>query len=872
MKPPPPWLALLSDIRLGHGIDALASAWARGDEGAAKWYAESLRGYLGGSASAHSQEKFRSVLAFFFAWASEHRAQQEGTATRLLSPDEVLESDVRAWGAWLEQGGSWVVPAFAGSPTEQALVQLVEDHGSGSGLDYKALYALARQRGVSVPEGAPEFTAMLGQLVRRHFIARTPRTADVRIRDDQGRLRRLRSGQTPPPDAFRYLAVVARGGAAPATVSTRLACLSGFFRAVLRPKNLRGVPCPVGSNPASFALEKASRATASESRPRSEARKTTRADLELLLSLIDHAPGRSEVVRARDHLLVALLFSMGLRLGEVLGARQGDLGEAPSGEGVRLALRVHRKGGKAQLLAVSERVQARLQAYRQALSESDREPAWLEVALSPGAPLVHAARRWGHAAEAVDGRVQRARAGRARSPRAAREIHPALVPMSSPGAERVFARYVEVAVEQVAEGPAREAARAKLLARIHPHGLRHLFAQMALEGGMSLREVAHQLGHQGQGTLERTYAPRVDDMLFDYGRLLEGALGEKLPLVPPQPPAPTATPAPPPRRKAPPESSAPEPVVPTKGEGAQAPRQGERQPAFRELRPEAAKGEALPEQALAPPTILAIGAQGRAPSFEASPLWAYQERPLLLDKGQVSHLDAQGLRAPRSAVSASGLPEVLQDRARLFSGLSSLLPYRVLEPQGGMRANPASKLFVPVPCLVRATGSIGDLVRLGEALVDPASGPKRASLLRWWVYLLAAGRSVVAQKDTGGAVTWLAFAEEEPAWNGPGESQSAWRARIHATHLRAHAVGEGIGAFLGQHGGAWPTGFVPDLLSPFSVASVASGEMAANAPQSLSGQVLEVLDMSRAQAVSVGHAMAQASGPVARDLVRAFVG
>ncbi len=851
MKTPPPWLALLADIREGRGLDALAAAWGKGDAGAGRWYAESLRTYLGGTSSQASAQTFRSVLAFFFAWVSEHRAKQESVPARLLSPDEILESDVKAWGTWLTEGGSWVVPAFAGTPTEQALVQLVEDRGVGAGLSFADLATLAQQRGIPLPSKPGELSALLGQLVRRRFIARHPRLADVMVEGEGGVMRKLRPGEAAPHGLFRYLAVRARGEVAPATVAARLSVLAGFFRAMMRPKNLRGVPCPLSVNPAAFAAEKATRAKVSEERSRSEARKTTRADLHLLTSLIDHAPGRTEVVRARDHLLVALLSSMGLRIGEALAARRGDVGEAPAEGGMRPTLRVQRKGGKAQVLALSERAAEALAAYDTALRESKTEPAIVEVALSPGAPLVHAARRWGHAAEAVDARVRRARAGQARTPRTAREIHPALVPWSRVGAEQMFGRYVGEALKQVAPGQAREAAGRTLRARLHPHGLRHLFAQMAIEGGMPLRVVAHQLGHQGQGTLERTYAPRVDDMLFDYGQLLEDALGGGVPLVPP------SLPAPHPAR----EGGA-------KAEEPARPRPQESQAAYVEVAPAAAKGEALAAEDLGPATIVAVGEAGRGATFPPSPRWAYQEAPLLLDAGQIAALNAAGRPVPRAALSAAGLPPLLIDRAKLLSGLRSLLPYRLIEARsGGLKPNRAAaegRLFVPIPCLDRDAGAVGDLVRLGEAVVDPARGERRTALVRWWVYLLASGRAIEASRDLGGQrVLWLPFDGPEPAWNGPTEGEAAWRARVHGRFLRAHEVQAGLGAFLGQHGASWPTGFVPSVLRPF----LPQGEMRANAPQAL-----EALDLSAAKAAEVAALVARPEGEVARDILRRFVG
>lgn len=871
MKAPPAWLALLADLRAGRGIDALAAAWAGGNPGAARWYAESLRAYLGGLSSQDTAQKAQGTLAFFFAWVSEARARREGTTPRLLSPDEVLESDVKAWVTWLREGGSWVVPAFADGPLAQAVVQVLEDHGRGaSSLDWTRVHALVKAQGVAMPRDAGEFTALLGDLTRRKFIGRTPKLTDVRILGDDGNKRRLRPGETPPPDAFSYFAVKAKGEAAPATLAARLSTVSALFRELLRPKNIRGVACPVSVNPASFALEKASRAKMSEERPRAVARKSTPADLALLRALIAEAPGRTDVIRCRDSLLVDLLYTMGLRLSEATGARLGDLHEAAAEGGTRLALRVHRKGGKAQVLPVSDAVRSSLEAYHQALRSSAREPSFVDVALSPGAPLLQGICAWGKASELVAERVARARAGAARGPKAQRQVHPALVPMTTQGVERVFHRYIDVAVQAIAEGPAREAAHAQLALRLHPHGLRHLFAQVSLEGGMGLREVAAQMGHDGIGTLERHYAPEVDTMRFDYRPLLEQALGGPVPWAPPRAAESSRKPAP---RAASPSSHA---TAPPEGPAAELPQRPRQVPsegaALVEARPGRVRGDALPATSgRAPETIHALGEQGRASVFLPSPAWAYQTAPLLLDDRQVKDLLDRDVPPPREAVSAYGLPSALREEALLFSGLLSLLPYRVLEVapgEGSLRVNgaPQGRLFVPVPCLTRSEGDVGELVRLGETTLDPARGEARRALARWWAYLLSAGRML--QLRLSGNPSWLPFAAEEPEWNGPTESLGAWRARMHRRYLRAHDVQQGIGGFLETHGRHWPDALDAPQVRAFEAAS---GTLRPN-PDELYGVALAELSIGRIEASKVGAMMAQEQGPVAREMVRLFVG
>lgn len=508
------WLDVLARFRSGGPSDDLAQAWGEGDDRAVAWYRESLRAWLG-SSSPRSQETARQVVAFFFAWFGVHYAGSvEGS--RLMAPSSVQGSDVDAWARYLEGGGSWVVPAFAGDDLDRRVVQALENAGEGARISGPELFVT-----LGSPEAPEAFAARLSRLAARRQVDRRPKRSEVEVDDGEGGKRPLRPGEAYPDEVATFAAVPSRRRPAPGSVYARLSVLAGLFRAIMAPKNLPG-EAPVRANPASATLVRWKSRRASEETQRSERRKTTRADLELLRAIVERGSRRRGAVQARDRLLVEVLATMGLRVSEVCGARRGDLVTLQGPEGSRPGLRVRRKGGKAQELPLSTNVAEALGALETAIDQSARTPEVRELLRSPAAPLVPALGRWGLASVAAERRSQRVREGRAQGGATSREIAPALVPLGRAGAERVLDRYAREAARQAPEGE-QTRVLASLRERWHPHGLRHLFAELAVDGGVPLRVVSEFLGHESTGQLERRYARRPDLAKFDFAPLIAAA-------------------------------------------------------------------------------------------------------------------------------------------------------------------------------------------------------------------------------------------------------------------------------------------------------------------------------------------------------------
>ncbi len=470
-----------------------------------------------GASSPRSQQTAREVVAFFFAWFAVHFGGSLDEA-QLYPPSRVQESDVVAFAKYLENGGSWVVPGFAGSDIDRRIVQWLENAGDGVRARWTEIY-----EALDKPESPELFADRLSNLVTRRQIARSPKRVDVQIVDKKGVQRALRPGDVYPIDQARFSAMPKKGRPAPGSVYARLSVLAGLFRAIMRPKNLPG-ESPVRANPVSATLLRWRSRRASEEVQRSERRKTSRADLELLQAVIERGGQRSSAVRARDRLLIEMLASMGLRVSEACSARRTDLGtiDAPDGK-KRRSISVKRKGGKVQLLPLSPSVERALQSLDESIRMSARPKEVKEALLSYAAPVVPALGRWGKASRSAGARAEAARRLRASTGSTSRDISAAFVPMGRSGAERVFERYAREASREVPVERREEVLRALRL-RWHPHGLRHLFAELAVDGGVPLRTVSEFLGHESTSQLERRYARRPDLAKFDFAPLIAAAL------------------------------------------------------------------------------------------------------------------------------------------------------------------------------------------------------------------------------------------------------------------------------------------------------------------------------------------------------------
>lgn len=167
--------------------------------------------------------------------------------------------------------------------------------------------------------------------------------------------------------------------------------------------------------------------------PRRLPRTLPRLDLNAALDALSQA---RDPAAARDHALLELTYSSGLRLSELVGLKRGDLDA-----GARL-VRVRGKGRKERVTPVGERAWASLERY------------WAHEGRASGPPSEFVFR------------------GRARGAEAS-----ALSP-------RTVQRLVQRRLGMVASGLG-----------VTPHALRHSFASHLLDAGADLRAIQELLGH-----------------------------------------------------------------------------------------------------------------------------------------------------------------------------------------------------------------------------------------------------------------------------------------------------------------------------------------------------------------------------------------
>jgi len=247
---------------------------------------------------------------------------------------------------------------------------------------------------------------------------------------------RPRWSEVTPAALRRYVAAGQRGRAA-ATVARTVSALKTWFRFLAR----EGY---VSVNPAE-----------SLAGPRRAPRLPAFLPVDEMLDFLRSLPAGT-VLEKRNRALLELMYSSGLRVGEVVSLRRGDVsfGEA--------AVRVTGKGRKVRIVPVGSKALAALAEY---LRASGRD--------GPGGgegPLFLNARGGPLTARSV-ARILAAALGRA-------------------GASR----------------------------RLSPHGIRHSFATHLLESGADLRAIQEMLGHASLSTTQRYARVNVSHLMRAYER------------------------------------------------------------------------------------------------------------------------------------------------------------------------------------------------------------------------------------------------------------------------------------------------------------------------------------------------------------------
>ena len=232
-----------------------------------------------------------------------------------------------------------------------------------------------------------------------------------------------------------FLGSLARRGMKKSSMARRLSALRSFFRWLKREGVIRRNPAKLVTTP-----------KFSKGLPRW-------LTVEEAFSLVE-APEGDEPERVRDRAILELLYSSGLRVGELVRLNVGDVDLR---EGV---VRVMGKGGKERIVPVGRAALEALRAYlkiRESLKPRD-DSLFLN--------------RWGR---------------------------------------RLSARWVQRRVKEYA-------LRGKVLKPVTPHVLRHTFATHLLDAGADLRSIQELLGHSRLSTTQRYTHVSLTGLMEVYDR------------------------------------------------------------------------------------------------------------------------------------------------------------------------------------------------------------------------------------------------------------------------------------------------------------------------------------------------------------------
>lgn len=191
------------------------------------------------------------------------------------------------------------------------------------------------------------------------------------------------------------------------------------------------------------------------------------------ISRLIESPDRSHVLGLRDRAILEVLYSSGLRLGEL---RHMDVNSIDFESGL---IRVLGKGDKERIIPIGEKAMTAVRDYMERRQELVRNEQNYEKALF----LNHRGRR-----------------------------------LSERGIDRIVKRY---------------AFRSGLLKHISPHTIRHTFATHLLNAGADLRSVQELLGHVSLSTTQKYTHVTMDRLMEIYDKthprnsLLEGRSHDK---------------------------------------------------------------------------------------------------------------------------------------------------------------------------------------------------------------------------------------------------------------------------------------------------------------------------------------------------------
>lgn len=561
---------LREQTRTELSLTRLGSEWSMQPRGRA--FTEGLVDFLRGHANEHTLRSYSfSVLEFFGHYERDHR--------RVPTPDLIRRGDAIAFESWLRERRYGLREYHLEIDPERGLdaaIYAVVKAAPGSRIDVireqllgqPALVTMRvgedgrRERVLSVDLAPGGLGKRLACLVELHTLKRTPSIAQIRRSEVDVGLppevaARVGLDFDVPERVFRYFVPEYDDDPAEraSTIVTRLSALASlwdYFRQtgdnVSTEPLLRvniWTPLLRAAQKQAPTHQKARRADKTPSltlfeqllaatfRRRYGDQAEQMAQALMRPSAVAAPPPRSgrreTYADLRDRALLLLMGQTGVRSEEVQRLRRADVAGQPP------LMTVRGKGGRKRQLRVPPATVAALRdltaklekmAAHQARYHPERQRA--RLLLEPDAPLLPAVAQWGaNAGTGVRGLSRPAIAMMLRRRAIAAGISPGTSAFS----------------------------------RIHPHGLRHLFAKTAMASGTPVNVVQAMLGHQRGSTTLRYMEEHEPQALIARGfeampEPERVQLAPPLPPAEPQPPAAVASAAPPP-----PRIPEPEPVV-----------------------------------------------------------------------------------------------------------------------------------------------------------------------------------------------------------------------------------------------------------------------------------------------------------------------
>jgi integrase len=473
-------------------LKRIAQAWQRQSRGQA--FIRALLGFLKGLSSQRTLRSYSFAIIELFGWYEREKG-------RMVTPDLVTRADASDFAHWLRdrQVGLdiWRLKIDPTRDLDLEIVRIISrEPGADIDLIRRELMRFSRfttyhggERILRIDD--PSSGSSLGQrlacLARIRTLYRTPTIEQLRRRGEAS------AAEPPSDDIFRYFPPRVKAEPGPSRASsmvTRLGALSSYWTYMTRGgENVPGQEEPLLRHNIWLGSLRVAQRQAPSHRAEARARKTPSLDLalRLLATTFYRTHGTEQAMAAakarmwgrrvpagvlgvepsfkdlRDQLLLLIMVQIGGRASEISQARRKDIsGDLP-------VISLIGKGGKRRSLRVplptmivyrelSEKLDI-LAGHQQRRGAYERA----DVLLQPDAPLVPAIAYWGVNAEMENERG-----------------------LSRSGIARMLRRRAIMAGMEPGSAT---------FAKIHPHGMRHLFAQMAASSGTPMNVIQAMLGH-----------------------------------------------------------------------------------------------------------------------------------------------------------------------------------------------------------------------------------------------------------------------------------------------------------------------------------------------------------------------------------------